>query len=183
MLAGHYLLPAREEVPMPLLAYLGTLPEVADDVSIDEDGWVIGKVAIAAGGRVGPRSVIRGDQDFIEIGRRFSIGAAATVHVDPGRPTFIGEDVVVEDGAIVHGCTLGDAVLVEREATVLSNSVVGEGSIIQADALVAEGKEIPPRSVVAGTPGQVVRRTTDEEVALIRRRAADASAGRQDPAR
>ena len=162
---------------MPLLPYLGTLPEVADDVSIDEDGWVIGKVTIAAGGRVGPRAVIRGDQDSIEIGRRFSIGAAATIHVDPGGPTRIGEDVVVEDRAVVHGCTLGDAVLVEHEATVLSRSVVGGGSIIQADALVAEGKEIPPRSVVAGTPGKIIRQTTDEEVALIRRRAARASAG------
>ena len=165
---------------MPLLPYLGTLPEVADDVSIDEDGWVIGKVRIAAGGQIGPRAVIRGDQDSIEIGPRFSIGAAATVHVDPGGPTLIGEDVVVEDQAVVHGCTLGDAVLVEREATVLSRSVVGEGSIIQADALVAEGKEIPPRSVVAGTPGKIVRRTTDDEVALTRRRAAAASAGRRD---
>ena len=168
---------------MPLLPYLGRLPEVADDVAIDEDGWVIGKVTIAAGGRIGPRAVIRGDQDAIEIGRRFSIGAAATVHVDPGGPTIIGEDVILEDCAIVHGCTIGDAVLVEREATVLSHSVIGEGSIIQFDALVAEGKEIPPRSVVAGTPGKIVRQTTDEEVALIRRRAVEASGERQDPSR
>ena len=163
---------------MPLLPYLGTLPEVAEDVSIDEDGWVIGKVKIAAGGRVGPRAVIRGDQSYIEIGRRFSLGASATVHVDPSWPTIVGEDVIVEDRAIIHGCTLGDVVLVEREATVLSGSVVGEGSIVQADALVAEGKQIPPRSVVAGTPGKVVRQTTDEEVAMIRRRAAGATADR-----
>ena len=163
---------------MPLLPYEEALPEVADDVSVDEDGWVIGKVKIAAGGRVGPRAVVRGDQDSIQIGPRFSLGAAATVHVDPGRPTTVGEDVIVEDRAIVHGCTIGDAVLVEREATVLSGSVVGEGSIVQADALVSEGKAIPPRSVVAGTPGKVVRQTTDEEVALIRRRAVGASADR-----
>ena len=159
---------------MPLLPYLGTMPELAADVTVDDEGFVIGKVTIAEGGRVGPRAVIRGDQSYIRIGRRFSIGASATVHVDPEWPTILGDDVVVEERAVVHGCTVGDAVLVEREATVLSGSSVGEGSIIQADALVPEGREIPPRSVVAGTPGRVIRQTTDEEVAEIRRRASEA---------
>ncbi len=157
---------------MPMLPYLGAFPEVADDVAIDEDGWVVGNVTIAAGSRIGPRAVIRGDQDRVQIGRRFVLGPSATVHVDPGGPTIVGDDVVVEERAVVHGCTVADAVLVEREATVLSGSVIGEGSIIQADALVAEGKQIPPRSVVAGTPGKVVRQSTDEEVAMIRRLAA-----------
>jgi carbonic anhydrase/acetyltransferase-like protein (isoleucine patch superfamily) len=159
---------------MPILPYLETLPEVARDVSLDDEAYVIGKVRIGPGARIGPRSVIRGDQCHITIGRRFRMGASATVHVDPERPTTIGEDVLVEDAAVVHGCTVGNGVLIEREATVLTGSVVGEGSIVQADALVAEGKEIPPRSVVAGTPGRVVRQTTDDEVAEIRRRAGGA---------
>jgi carbonic anhydrase/acetyltransferase-like protein (isoleucine patch superfamily) len=156
---------------MPLLPYLGTLPELAEDVAVDPEAFVIGKVTIA-GGRVGPRSVIRADQADIRIGRRFSMGSAATIHVDPEFPTILGDDVLIEDRAVVHGCTLGDAVLVEREATVLTGSRVGDGSIVQADALVPEGREIPPRSVVAGTPGRVIRQTTDAEVAAIRRRAA-----------
>ena len=80
-------------------------------------------------------------------------------------PTQIGSEVVVEDDAIVHGCILGDAVLVERDATVLTGSSVGEGSIVQAGALVPEGKSFPARSVIAGTPGKVIRETTDDEVA------------------
>ena len=156
---------------MPLLPHLGTMPTVADDVSLDDECFVIGKVTLASGVRVGRRTVLRADQDRIEIGPRCRFGEEATVHIDPGKPTILGADVVVEDRAVVHGCILGDAVLVEREATVLSGSRVGEGSIIQADALVAEGKEIPPRSVIGGTPGRVIRQTTDAEVADIRRRA------------
>lgn len=159
---------------MPILPYLGTLPRLAPDVTIDADGWVIGKVTIGAGARVAARAIVRGDQCDVRIGRRFQLGVAATVHVDVNRPAVLGDDVVVEQRAVVHGCTLGDAVLVEQEATVLTGSVVGEGSIVQADALVPEGREIPPRSVVAGTPGKVVRQTTDEEVAATRRRAAEA---------
>ena len=162
---------------MPQLPYLDTLPKLAGDVVVHPEAFVIGKVTIEAGGRVGPRAVIRGDQSYIEIGRRFTIGASATVHVDPDYPAVLGDDVVVEDRAVVHGCRLGDAVLVEREATILTGSVVGPGSIVQADALVPERREIPPRSVVAGTPGKVIRQTTDEEVAEIRRRAAPIGEG------
>ncbi|HYU17576.1 MAG TPA: gamma carbonic anhydrase family protein [Chloroflexota bacterium] len=156
---------------MPILPYLGTLPTLADDVMVDAEGFVIGKVVMGPGGRVEPRAVVRGDQSYIQIGRRFKLGASATVHVDVGYPTIIGDDVVIEERAVVHACTMADAVLVEREATVLSHSVIGEGSIIQAGSLVPEGREIPARSVVAGTPGRVIRQTTDEEVAAIRQRA------------
>ena len=156
---------------MPLLPFLGTMPTLADDVSLDAESYVIGKVTLGAGVRVGRRTVLRGDQDRIVVGPGCSFGVEATVHVDPGSPAILGADVVVEDRAVVHGCTLGDAVLVEQDATVLTGSSVGEGSIVQADALVAEGKVFPPRSVVAGTPGRVVRQTTDEEVEEIRRRA------------
>ena len=157
---------------MPLLPFRGTMPTVADDLALDSGAFVIGKVTIAAGVRIGPRTVIRADQDRIEIGPRCRFGTEATLHIDPGQPAILGADLVVEDRAVVHGCILGDAVLIERDATVLTGSRIGEGSIVQADALVAEGKEFPPRSVIAGTPGRVIRQTTDAEVAETRRRAA-----------
>ncbi len=157
---------------MPLLPFLDTLPTVAADVALDDDCYVIGTVTLGVGVRVGRRSVLRADQNRIEVGPRCVFGVETTVHVDPGQPALIGADVVVEDRAVVHGCVVGDAVLVERDATILSGARVGDGCIIQADALVAEGKEIPPRSVVAGTPGRVIRQTTDDELAAIRRRAA-----------
>jgi carbonic anhydrase/acetyltransferase-like protein (isoleucine patch superfamily) len=156
---------------MPILPYLGIQPTVAPGVEVDAEGFAIGKVTLAEGVRIGPRTVVRADQAEIQIGARVRFGRGATVHVDPGYPTSIGADVVVEDDAIVHGCTLGDGVLVERDATVLTGSSVGGGSIVQAGALVPEGKAFPARSVIAGTPGRVVRETTDDEVAAIRARA------------
>ena len=144
---------------------------MAPDLDLDAEGFVIGKVTIAAGVRIGPRTVVRGDQDWISIGPGCWFGHGATVHIDPGSPTTIGAEVVVEDDAIVHGCTLGDAVLVEQDATILTGSSVGEGSIVRAGALIPEGKAFPARSVIEGTPGKVLRETTDDEVAAIRARA------------
>ena len=157
---------------MPLLPFLGIMPTVTDDLDLDAEGYVIGNAAAGVGVPIGPRSVIRADQDRIEVGPRCRFGSEVTVHIDPGSPAILGADVVMEDRAVVHGCTLGDAVLIERDATVLTGSRVGAGSIVRADALVAEGKEFPPRSVIAGTPGRVVGQTTDDELAEIRRRAA-----------
>ena len=156
---------------MPLVPYLGTQPTVGEDVEIDAEGFVIGKVTLGRGVRIGARTVLRGDQDTITVGDHVRFGRAISVHMDPSYPTQIGSDVVVEDDAIVHGTILGDAVLVERDATILTGSSVGAGSIVQAGALVPEGKAFPARSVIAGTPGKVIRETTDDEVAATRRRA------------
>jgi len=156
---------------MPLLPYLGILPTVAADLELDPNAYVIGKVTLARGVRIGAGTVLRADQDQITVAEHVTFGAAISVHLDRGKPTIIGADVVVEDDAIVHGCTLGDAVLIGRGATVLSGSSIGEGSIVEAGALIPEGKEYPARSVIAGTPGKVIRETTDAEVAAIRRRA------------
>ena len=156
---------------MPLLPYLGIVPLVGEGVEVDPGGFVIGKVTLGRGVRIGARTVLRADQDTITVGDHVRFGQAISVHMDPKSPTKIGNEVVVEDDAIVHGCILGDAVLVEPDATILTGSSVGEGSIVQAGALVPEGKAFPARSVIAGTPGRVVRQTTDEEVAATRQRA------------
>jgi carbonic anhydrase/acetyltransferase-like protein (isoleucine patch superfamily) len=156
---------------MPLLPYLGTVPTVGEDDEIDAEGFVIGKVTLGRRVRIGARTVLRGDQDRIVVGDHARFGQAVSVHMDPRFPTEIGSEVVVEDDAIVHGCVVGDGVLIERDATILTGSSVGEGSIVQAGALVPEGKAFPARSVIAGTPGTVVRETTDDEVAATRRRA------------
>ena len=158
---------------MPLLPYFDIMPVVGDDAEIDPEGVAIGKVTIGRGVRIGARTVLRADQDTITVGDNVRFGQRISVHMDPNFPTRIGSEIVIEDDAIVHGTILGDAVLVERDATILTGSSVGEGSIVQAGALVPEGKSFPARSVIAGTPGKVVRETTDEEVAAIRRRACE----------
>ena len=114
------------------------------DVEVDAEGFVDRQGRRLAGVRVGPRTVVRADQAPIAVGAHVRLGRGATVHVDPGFPTPIGADVVVEDDAIVHGCTLGDGGAGRADATVLTGSTVGEGSIVQAGALVPEGKRYPP---------------------------------------
>jgi carbonic anhydrase/acetyltransferase-like protein (isoleucine patch superfamily) len=87
-------------------------------------------------------------------------------------PTVIGADVVVGHGAVVHAATVKDACLIAIRATVLSGAVIGEGSIVGAGAVVTEGKVIPPRSLVLGVPGRVVRQIDDEQAAKVREQAA-----------
>jgi carbonic anhydrase/acetyltransferase-like protein (isoleucine patch superfamily) len=79
------------------------------------------------------------------------------LHADPGFPLTVGTGVSVGHNAILHGCTIGDDVLVGMGATVLNGAVIGAGSLIAANALIPEGAQIPPGSLVAGVPGEVRR--------------------------
>jgi gamma-carbonic anhydrase len=92
------------------------------------------------------------------------------VHVmNETHPTTIGDDVTIGHGAIVHGCTLQDRILVGMGAILLNGVVVGADSIVAAGTLLTEGTHVPPRSLVMGSPGKVRRELTDEDVATIRR--------------
>jgi carbonic anhydrase/acetyltransferase-like protein (isoleucine patch superfamily) len=125
---------------------------------------VIGEVAADPDIGVWYGAVIRADKDRISIGARSNIQDNCVVHTSAGHPVHIGEDVSVGHGAILHGCTIRDRVLVGMGAIVLNGAIVGEESIIGAGALVSEGKEIPPRSLVLGVPGKIVRQVTAEEI-------------------
>jgi Carbonic anhydrases/acetyltransferases, isoleucine patch superfamily len=78
--------------------------------------------------------------------------------------TVIGKNVTIGHAAVIHGCKIEDNVLVGMNSTILDNAVIGEGSIIGANALVPSGKIIPPRSLVLGVPGKIIRQVTEEEV-------------------
>jgi len=88
-----------------------------------------------------------------------------------GHPTIIGDLVSVGHGAIIHGCTISDEVLVGMGAIVMNGAVVGEGSIIGAGAVVTEGRVVPPGSVVLGVPGKIVREVAPEQREHIRENA------------
>lgn len=87
----------------------------------------------------------------------------AVVHADPGFPVHIGDRVSVGHGAVLHGCTVADDVLVGMGATVLNGASIGSWSLVAAGAVVLEGTEIPEGSLVAGVPGKVVRTLSDSE--------------------
>ena len=106
-------------------------------------------------------AVVRADKDRIVIGDRSNIQDNCVVHTSKGFPVTIGTDVSVGHGAILHGCTIGNRVLVGMGAIVLNGAAVGDGSVIGAGSVVTEGMKVPERSVVVGVPGKVIKPASD----------------------
>jgi len=151
-----------------LRPYKGLLPKVHPSAFVDDSAQVIGDVEIGEESSVWMTVVIRGDVNIIRIGDRTNIQDGTVVHVQHDtHPTRIGNDVTVGHGAIVHGCTIHDRVLVGMGAIILNGATIGEDCIIAAGALVTEGTTIPPRSLVMGSPGKIKRALTDADVAMI----------------
>ena len=164
-----------------LRPYRGRLPVVDPTAFVDASAQVIGDVEIGAEASIWMNAVIRGDVNSIRIGRRSNVQDGTVVHVmHETHPTRIGDEVTVGHGAIVHGCTIGDRVLIGMGATLLNGATVGSDSIVAARSLVTEGMTIPPRSLVMGSPARVKRSLTDEEVATILEYAANYVRYRQD---
>lgn len=144
---------------------------IGDEVFIAENATLLGEVTIGDHSGVWFGAVLRGDRDRIVIGAGSNVQDNATVHGSTGFPTLIGDRVSIGHGAIIHGCTISDEVLVGMGAIVMNGAVVGEGSIIGAGAVVTEGKVIPPGSVVLGVPGKVVKQVDEAQREHIRENA------------
>jgi len=152
---------------------LGFHPEWVHRTTWVAPGAVVtGEVHLAEHVSIWYASVLRGDSAPIHIGARTNVQDGSVIHVDHGMPTTIGADVVIGHGAVVHAATVEDGCLIAIRATVLSGAVIGAGSIVGAGALVTEGKVIPPRSLVLGIPGRVVRQIDDAQMALVHEQAA-----------
>src|SRR5206468_10373499 len=108
-------------------------------------------------------AVVRGDSAPIVIGRRTNVQDNCTLHVDADAPLTIGEGCTLGHGAIVHGATVGNHVLVGMNASVLSHAQVGSNTIIGACALVGERKSIPEKVLAVGIPAKVLRELTQAE--------------------
>jgi len=146
-------------------------PKLADDVFIAEGAKVVGDVMLGPSTSVWYNAVMRGDYASIELGEGSNIQDNVSVHVDRDAPVKIGRDVSVGHNAVVHGCTIGDTVLVGMGSVILSQAVIGDESLIAGGAVVLGGTVIPPRSLVAGVPAKVRRQLSDEEVDGIRENA------------
>ena len=148
--------------------YRGAAPRVHESAYVDQSAQVIGDVEIGAESSVWMNVVIRGDVHRIRIGKRSNIQDGTVVHVMRGtHATTIGDDVTIGHAALVHGCTLADRILIGMGAILLNGVDVGEDSIVAAGTLIPERTQIPPRSLVMGSPGKVKRALTAEEVASI----------------
>ena len=152
----------------------GQAPELPADgiYFIADTASVIGKVRLKSSASVWFGAVIRGDNEWIEIGTRSQIQDNATLHTDPGFPLTIGRDCVIGHHVVLHGCTIGDSTLIGMGAIVLNGAKIGEHCLVGAGALVTEGKAYPDNSMILGAPAKAVR-TTDDEVRRMIARAAD----------
>ncbi len=146
-----------------------THPELIDEsVFIAPGAVVIGDVRLSAQSSVWFNAVLRGDTDAITIGPRTNVQDGAVIHVDAGAPCLIGAGVTIGHRAVVHGALVEDDVLIGIGAIVLSGARIRHDCILGAGTLVTGRSVIPPRSLVLGVPGRVVRPLTDEEMASIR---------------
>ncbi|MEM8665553.1 MAG: gamma carbonic anhydrase family protein [Pseudomonadota bacterium] len=153
---------------MPLYALDGIAPEIAPDAYVAPTAVLIGRVRLKKGASVWWNAVLRGDNEWIELGEGSNVQDGTVCHTDPGAPLTLGEGVTVGHAAILHGCTVGNGALIGMGAVVLNHATVGDEALVGARALVAEHKEIPARSLALGAPAKVVRTLSDDDVARMR---------------
>jgi carbonic anhydrase/acetyltransferase-like protein (isoleucine patch superfamily) len=122
---------------------------------------LIGKVRMKRDTSIWFGAVLRGDNEWIELGDRSQIQDNATLHTDPGFPMTIGANCVVGHNVILHGCTIGDDCLIGMGAILLNGARIGQNSLVGAGALITEGKSFPDGSLIVGAPARAVR-TLDE---------------------
>ena len=138
---------------------------------VAENAMVIGSVRLKHQSSVWFGCVLRGDNDWLEIGERSNIQDGCILHADPGIPLIIGNGVTVGHGATLHGCTIGDDSLIGIGSTLLNHATIGRNCIVGANALVTENKNFPDGSLILGSPARRVRELSAAEIADIGRSA------------
>ncbi len=153
---------------MPRYAIDGKEPRLGAGAWIAPSADVIGDAQLGDEASVWFGAVIRADNTPIVLGARTNVQEGAMLHSDPGSPLTIGAGVTVGHHAILHGCTIGDNVLVGMGATVLNGAVIAQDCLIGAGALVTEGKSFPAGSLIVGSPARAVRQLSPEAIAGLR---------------
>lgn len=150
-----------------LYSYHDKKPSVHESVFIAPGAHLIGDVQIGEESTVWFNAVLRGDEGPIQIGKKCSVQDNVTAHLYEGFPLIVGDEVTIGHNAILHGCTIEKRCIIGMGSTILDGAIIGEESIIGANTLIPSGKKIPPRSLVVGSPGKVIREITDKDIELI----------------
>lgn len=157
-----------------LKSFLGRHPKISASAFVEESAQVIGDVVIGADSSVWFNAVVRGDVNYIRIGRQTNIQNGCVLHVyKDTHPLIVGDRVTVAHAVTLHGCTIEDDCLVGMGAILLNGVTLARGSIVAAGAVVPEGMQVPPQSLLMGVPARVKRPVTADEAALIARHAAN----------
>jgi len=152
---------------MPIEPFLGKWPKVSPKAMIHPTAYVIGDVEIGEYSSLWHYVVVRGDNDYIRIGKETNVQENSTIHTDPGFPVEIGDRVTIGHNAVIHGAKIGSDVIIGMGAIVLNGAKIGSYSIIGAGAVVTQGTEIPEGSLALGVPARVVRRLNENDIKMI----------------
>jgi carbonic anhydrase/acetyltransferase-like protein (isoleucine patch superfamily) len=155
---------------MPIYELNDARPEfpAGGEYWIAETATLIGRVRLKKDTSVWFGAVLRGDNEWIELGERSQIQDNAVLHTDPGFPMVIGSNCVIGHKVILHGCTIGDDSLVGMGAIMMNGSRIGTNCIVGAGAVITEGKTFPDNSLIVGAPARVVRTLDDKAREMIR---------------
>lgn len=146
-------------------------PQVDEDTFVAESAQIVGRVQVDRRASVWYGAVLRGDDNAIRIGAYTNIQDNCVLHITTTEPCIVGEHVTVGHSAILHGCTVGNEVLVGMGSIILNGAIIEDQVIIGAGTLIPPGKRVPARSLVVGSPAKVVRDLTEEEIRSLRQSA------------
>ncbi|PHM74814.1 gamma carbonic anhydrase family protein [Xenorhabdus kozodoii] len=157
-------------MPTVLRQYLNFYPQIGQKVLLDPSSVVIGDVRLADDVSIWPLVVIRGDVNYVSIGSRTNIQDGSVLHVthkspdNPnGFPLIIGEDVTVGHKAMLHGCKIGNRVLVGMGSILLDGATIEDDVVIGAGCLIPPGKNLESGYLYVGSPAKQVRKLKPEE--------------------
>ncbi len=151
-----------------LLPYKKIMPTIGDDVWIADNAAVIGDTVIGAQSNIWFGCTIRGDVHEIRIGKRTNIQDNSVIHTTRKvSGTYIGDEVTVGHGAILHACTIHDHVLVGMGAIILDQAVMEENSMLAAGSVLTPKKLVPSGQLWGGSPARYMRDLTEEEINFL----------------
>lgn len=150
-----------------IIPYNKKSPIIDPSAFVAPGAYLIGDVTIGEQSTIWFNSVLRADEGSIVIGKRCSIQDNSTIHLYEDAPVEIEDEVTVGHNVVLHGCTIRKRSIIGMGSTILDHANIGEECIIGANTLIPSGKVIPPRSLVIGSPGKVVRQLNDQDLELI----------------
>jgi carbonic anhydrase/acetyltransferase-like protein (isoleucine patch superfamily) len=142
-------------------------PRIAASAWVADSADVIGRVELADDVSIWFNTVLRGDNEWLQIGRGSNVQDGSVLHTDAGVPMALGENVTVGHQVMLHGCVIGDGSLIGIQSVLLNGVKIGKNCIVGAGSLVTEGKQFPDGVLIMGSPARVVRELTPEQIAQL----------------